>query len=75
MVDMEMNMNRDALVEYLLSRKDEVVAMGFDWPTEDISLVSDKDLYLFLGEVESFLYFEVNGRDLDELDKQIVEWY
>ena len=70
-----MNMNRDEIIDSLLSRKDEVVAMGFDWPTEDISLVSDKDLYLFLGEVESFLYFEVNGRDLDELDKQIVEWY
>ena len=51
-------MNRDEIIDSLLSRKDEVVAMGFDWPTEDISLVSDKDLYLFLGEVESFIYFE-----------------
>ena len=71
-------MNRDEIIDSLLSRKDEVVAMGFDWPTEWeilLEIASDKDLYLFLGEVESFLYFEVNGRDLDELDKQIVEWY
>ena len=74
MVDMEMNMNRDEIIDSLLSRKDEVVAMGFDWPTEDISLVSDEDLYLFLGEVESFLYFEVNGREPDELDNQ-NGWY
>ena len=75
MVDMEMNMNRDEIIDSLLSRKDEVVAMGFDWPTQEMDSVSTEDLYLFLGEVESFLYFEVNGRDLDELDKQIVEWY
>jgi hypothetical protein len=43
--------------------------MGFDWPTEDINAATDEDLYLFLGEVESFLYFEINGRELDELDQ------
>lgn len=67
-------MNREALVEYLLSRKDEVVALGFDWPTEDMDSVSTEDLNLFLGEVDSFLYFEVNGREPDELDNQ-NGWY
>jgi len=59
-------MNRDALIESILSLKDEVVAIGFDWPSEDIASVSTEDLYLFLGEVESYLYFE--GYQPDELD-------
>jgi hypothetical protein len=67
-------MNRDALVEYLLSRKDEVVALGFDWPTQEMDSVSTEDLNFFLGDVESFLYFEVNGREPDELDNQ-NGWY
>jgi len=66
MVESERNMNRDALIESILSLKDEVVALGFDWPSEDIASVSTEDLYLFLGEVESYLYFE--GHELDELD-------
>jgi hypothetical protein len=67
-------MTRDALVEYLLSRKDEVVALGFDWPTQEMDSVSTEDLNFFLGDVESFLYFEVNGREPDELDNQ-NGWY
>jgi len=59
-------MNRDALIESILSLKNEVVALGFDWPSEDIASVSTEDLYLFLGEVESYLYFE--GYQPDELD-------
>jgi len=59
-------MNRDALIESILSLKEEVVALGFDWPSEDIASVSTEDLYLFLGEVESYLYFE--GYQPDELD-------
>jgi hypothetical protein len=66
MVESERNMNRDALIESILSLKDEVVALGFDWPSEDIASVSTEDLYLFLGEVESYLYFE--GYQPDELD-------
>ena len=65
-------MNRDALIEAILSLKTEAVAIGFDWPTEEIASVSTEDLYLFLGEVETYLYFEVNGRDLDELD---MPWF
>jgi hypothetical protein len=66
MVETEMNMNRVALIESILSLKDEVVALGFDWPTEEIASVSTEDLYLFLGEVETYLYFE--GHEPDELD-------
>jgi hypothetical protein len=65
-------MNRDEIIDSLLSRKDEVIAMGFDWPTEDINTVTDEDLYLFLGEVETYLYFEINGREPDELD---MPWF
>ena len=68
MVETERNMNRDALIESLLSLKTEAVALGFDWPPEDIASVSTEDLYLFLGEVETYLYFEINGREPDELD-------
>ena len=67
MVETERNMNRDALIESILSLKDEAIALGFDWPTEEIGSVSTEDLYLFLGEVESYLYFE--GHEPDELDK------
>lgn len=67
-------MNREELVEYLLARKDGVIAMGFDWPTEEMDSVSTEDLHFFLGEIESFLYFEVNGREPDELDNQ-NGWY
>ena len=59
-------MNRDALIESIFSLKDEAVALGFDWPTEAIASVSTEDLYLFLGEVETYLYFE--GHEPDELD-------
>jgi hypothetical protein len=63
-------MNRDALIESILSLKTEAVALGFDWPSEDIASVSTEDLYLFLGEVESYLYFE--GYQPDELD---MPWF
>ena len=65
-------MNRDEIIEAILSLKTEAVAIGFDWPTEEIASVSTEDLYLFLGEVETYLYFEVNGRELDELD---MPWF
>jgi gamma-glutamyl-gamma-aminobutyrate hydrolase PuuD len=67
-----MKMNRDEIIEAILSLKTEAVAIGFDWPTEEIASVSTEDLYLFLGEVETYLYFEVNGRELDELD---MPWF
>ena len=51
-------MNRDALIEAIITRQPAAVALGFDWPTEEISVASTEDLYLFLGEVESFIYFE-----------------
>ena len=60
-------MNRTALIESILSLKDEAIALGFDWPSEEIGFCFTEDLYLFLGEVESYLYFE--GHEPDELDK------
>jgi hypothetical protein len=52
-------MNRNEIITKIFSLKPEAVNLGFDFPSEEITdSVTTHDLHLFLGEVETFLYFE-----------------
>lgn len=52
-------MNRVEIIERIFALKTEAVGLGFDFPSEEITdSVTTETLNLFLGELESFLYFE-----------------
>ena len=54
-----LKMNRVEIIERIFALKTEAVDLGFDFPSQEITdSVTTHDLYLFLGELESFLYFE-----------------